>query len=79
MKASYCTLIYEGNELLTALEDVKRAGYQGIELYPKDWRWALNSYSLEEFADIFQRFGNLLGKFNQLLLHSGLEPYRRNH
>lgn len=56
MKASYCTLIYEGNELLSALEDVKSAGYQGIELYPKDWRWALNRYSLDEFGDILKRF-----------------------
>jgi inosose dehydratase len=56
MKASYCTLIYEGNELLAALEDVKRAGYQGIELYPKDWRWALNKYSLDEFSHILHRF-----------------------
>ena len=56
MKASYCTLIYEGNELLNALEDVKRAGYQGIELYPKDWRWALDRYSLDEFGDVLHRF-----------------------
>ncbi len=55
MKASYCTLIYEGNELLKALEDIKRAGYQGIELYPKDWRWALDRYSLDEFGHVFQR------------------------
>ena len=54
MKASYCTLIYKGEELLKALEDVKGAGYQGIELYPKDWRWALNSYSLDELGNIFQ-------------------------
>ncbi len=56
MKASYCTLIYEGNELLSALEDVKLAGYQGIELYAKDWRWALDRYSLDQFGDMLQRF-----------------------
>jgi inosose dehydratase len=56
MKASYCTLIYEGNELLDALEDVQRAGYQGIELYPKDWLWALERYSLDEFGDVFHQF-----------------------
>ena len=55
MKASYCTLIYEGGELLEALEDVKAAGYQGIELYPKDWRWALNSYSLDELGSILRK------------------------
>ena len=41
MDISYSTLIYEGNELPKAVEHIKKAGYTGIELNPKDWEWSL--------------------------------------
>jgi inosose dehydratase len=41
-------LIYNANEFPVAVSDVAKAGYNGIEIYPKDWEHALASRSVEE-------------------------------
>jgi len=53
MDISYSTLIYEGKELPQAVEHVKNAGYNGIELNPKDWEWALEKGSIDELKQLF--------------------------
>jgi sugar phosphate isomerase/epimerase len=53
MDISYSTLIYEGKELPQAVAHIKNAGYNGIELNPKDWEWALEKGSIDELKQLF--------------------------
>ncbi|MDD5017621.1 MAG: TIM barrel protein [Eubacteriales bacterium] len=67
-KLSYCTLIYNGNELTKAISHVREAGYDGIELYPKDWRWALGELGEAGLINLFRNlsvsalFGGVLSE-----------------
>lgn len=68
-KFSYCTLIYDGAELPIAIEHVSRAGYDGIELYPKDWTWAFRELGAQRLKRLLSDasiqvsavFGGVLG------------------
>ena len=53
-KLSYCTLIYDGSEIEQAIAHVGKAGYDGIELYPKDWQWALGEYGEAGMENLFR-------------------------
>lgn len=54
---SYCTLIYDGSELPNALEHIKKAGYDGVELYEKDWRWGIKQLGKKGFKKLFDKSG----------------------
>jgi len=56
-KLSYCTLIYNGDEILQAISDVSAAGYKGIEFYPKDWQWGFSNLGVQEFAKYIENAG----------------------
>jgi sugar phosphate isomerase/epimerase len=57
MNISYCTLIYDGNEFQTAIKDSAKAGYSGIEIYPKDWEWALSQMSITDLKRLIGSSG----------------------
>lgn len=56
-KISYCTLIYDGCDIETAVRDIASAGYDGIELYPKDWEWGIEHLGRETFSHLFKDAG----------------------
>ncbi len=73
---SYCTLIYDGAELPIAIEHVSRAGYDGIEIYPKDWSWAFREIGVQRLKRLLSDahlqvsavFGGVLGSDSAALL-----------
>lgn len=54
---AYSTITYKGEELPLALEHISRAGYDGAELCPKDWRWGLEALGKKGFIDLFSKYG----------------------
>lgn len=54
---SYCTLTYTGEELPLAVEQIADAGYDGIEIYPKDWQWGMKVLGKKSFQRLFSDAG----------------------
>ena len=57
MNISYCTLTYNGNEFQTAIIDSGKTGYNGIEIYPKDWEWALSQMPITDLKKLITASG----------------------
>jgi sugar phosphate isomerase/epimerase len=54
---SYCTIIYQGHELPLVVEHISAAGYDGIELYPKDWEWGFSNLGKKGMKKLFDDSG----------------------
>lgn len=69
MRLSYSTLTYDGSEFFFAIDEIANAGYNGIEIYPKDWEWALSQQSIDDLRKLLAKkrlkisavFGGSLG------------------
>ncbi len=57
MNTSYCTLTYAGSEFPIAITDCAKAGYSGIEIYPKDWEWTLSHESIDDLKKMITTNG----------------------
>lgn len=69
---AYSTITYKKEELPLALEQISHAGYDGVELCPKDWEWGLETLGKKGLVHLFAKYSLMVASLYGGLLGADL-------